>query len=1630
MRQRYMRISGTVPVDRETLNADFWSVPGHRGDVIARSVTAAGPQSAQPPERPAFAVEPNPVFAPFTAGNIVVYRIGPIGGGALNREATAVFIDEYTAAGVFVQTIALPTTDSGIHQTLTASGTLGSDGLLTRSTDGHHLLLTGYDAAVGTPDVTAAAGVDRVVGRIAADGTVDTSTALSDFPTFATLHGVASTDGADFWVSSNGRGLSYTTIGSTTATHLTTVTGVRGVEIFDGQLYVSAFDSLSSVGIGLPTTTGQTLTELMPDNAFARFFQFFFADLTASVAGLDTVYVSDDVSGLLKYSLVAGTWTLNGTVGAGADDYFGLTGSVSGTTVTLYASRLNGSSADQIVSLIDTGGYNAAFSITTPTVLATASANTAFRGIAFAPTPGETQTVVFKPTSVVQYEGNSGTTVYTFTVTRTGGTIGQLDFSGTLALGTTDAADYVGGVAPTVFNGSILAGQASATVTVNIQGDLTIESGESFTLTLTNVSNGAAGVAEVIGVNKVATGNITDDEAPGSLSINDVSIIEGNSGTSLLTFTVTRSGIGGAVTADWTISAPGGAGNANAADFVAGSVFAGQVAFADGESTKTISIGVQGDVAFEADEAFTVTLSNATGGAGIGDGTGVGTIVNDDFTSAGTTVTIDFNPLLTASGKGYLHPGHYFEHGLHFSTNGSAFVRMDQGPFGPALADGYNGSYATSPILYIRPMTSDPFGIVSIDLDGLYDYSFSGVAVTFNFTAMTVDGQTRTASFTTDAAVGLQTFSFPPDFVGLTELRWTMNAGWPVGVFDNVVINATETHSFVGTDHWDVMAGTDADDVFLLGGEGAYLYGHGDVVHGRGGNDLFYFGESFLDDHVNGGEGEDRLLLQGNYHYPAFLGPRLTGVETVVLMSGSDTSYGDVAGNSYVYDLDFRGAVVAGQLLRVDGSALRAGETFTFDSEVQDGRFALTGGGGDDVLTAGWGSDSLDGGAGNDLLDGNRGADAMAGGAGDDVFKVDNMGDTILETVGQGKDRVFASASYTLTAGAEVEMLTTASNFGSAAINLTGNALVQGIYGNAGPNQLSGGGGADSLAGFEGNDWYFITDGREVVFESAGEGNDRIFTSVDYRLRAGASVEVITTNLHVGTAAIDITGNELANTIYGNDGDNRLDGDYGADTLVGRAGNDWFFVDNAGDVVQEDSGGGADRVFASVSYALTAGADVEMLTTDSNSGMAAINLTGNALGQGIYGNAGANQLTGGGGADSLVGFGGDDWYFIVDGRERVFESVSGGNDRVFASVSYTLTAGAEVELLATAFPAGTAAINLTGNELANTIHGNAGANRLEGAAGNDALIGNEGDDILDGGTGNDILDGGTGNDILRGGMGDDWHFVDSAGDMLIEAVGEGTLDRVFARVSYTLTAGAEVELMTTDHNSGTAAINLTGNELANIIHGNDGDNKLDGGAGADTLVGRAGNDQFFVDNAGDYIFEAAGEGNDRLFASASYTLAAGAEVELMTTGLHAGTAAINLTGNELANTIYGNDGNNILDGKGGSDSLVGLAGADTFAFTTALGAGNVDQVFGFTNAVDRIALGNAIFGAGIGAPGAFNANAFYAGTAAHDADDRIIYNSATGQLFFDADGSGAGAAVQFATLSPGLALTAGDFAVI
>ncbi len=552
-------------------------------------------------------------------------------------------------------------------------------------------------------------------------------------------------------------------------------------------------------------------------------------------------------------------------------------------------------------------------------------------------------------------------------------------------------------------------------------------------------------------------------------------------------------------------------------------------------------------------------------------------------------------------------------------------------------------------------------------------------------------------------------------------------------------------------------------------------------------------------------------------------------------------------------------------------------------------------------------ADTLTGGPGNDWIDGLAGADRMLGGEGDDHYTVDQTGDVVVELSQQGHDVVSSGATYTLAAEVEDLVLT-----GTVNLNGTGNALANTITGNAGANRLDGKAGADVLAGGAGNDTYLIDNEQEIIIELADEGTDTVQSPFDFTLAehfenltlTGAAVSA------TGNAAVNrLTGNALSNVLLGLDGNDVLNGAAGADTLIGGAGNDTYVVDHSSDQVIELAAEGLDMIQTTISYGLAV--EVENLTL---TGTAAINGTGNILGNRLTGNAAANTLSGmegndiidgKAGADLLIGGAGNDIYYVDQSDDALLELADEGLDLVNSSATFTLSA--EVENLTLT---GTAMINGTGN---------AGANKLTG---------NTADNLLEGLGGNDVLDGKAGADTLAGGAGDDLYVADQTGDIVVEAADEG-IDTVQSAVSWTL--GGHVENLTLTgaalvNGTGNAADNtLTGNNVANLLTGLEGNDWLDGKGGNDTLTGGAGDDIYVVAQSGDVIVELAAEGEDTVRSGITWTLGEHLEHLVLT-----GTAGIRGTGNTQANTLTGNSGNNQLDGLAGADLMIGGAGNDTY----------------------------------------------------------------------------------------------------
>ncbi|WP_349371477.1 S8 family serine peptidase [Salinarimonas sp.] len=537
------------------------------------------------------------------------------------------------------------------------------------------------------------------------------------------------------------------------------------------------------------------------------------------------------------------------------------------------------------------------------------------------------------------------------------------------------------------------------------------------------------------------------------------------------------------------------------------------------------------------------------------------------------------------------------------------------------------------------------------------------------------------------------------------------------------------------------------------------------------------------------------------------------------------------------------------------------------------------------------------------------------------------------------------------------------------------------------------------------NDVFHFTDDFRMVSGLSGEAGRRTVSDTDggtdWINAAAVSTDVII-NLHsgfyssvagsffrvdVGTVIENVVsgdgddyliGNQWANELRGMRGDDLIDGRSGADLMYGGRGNDIYIVDDAGDQVFEVVSEGVDTIRTFVNLTLADNVErLEML------GTASLRANGNSANNTMVGNVGDNLINGAAGNDYMVGGAGNDIYIVGSLGDRVVEFVGEGIDTVRSWIDWVLGDHLErLELFGTAASA-------TGNALNNTLVGTSGAN---------------------------LLNGGSGNDYMAGGAGNDIYIVGSINDTVIEMAGGG-VDTVRAWVDLTLADNVErLELMG-------STVSGTGNALDNTIVGNDANNVLNGATGDDYMVGGGGNDLYVVGSIGDRTIEAAGQGIDTVRSWIDWTLSNHVErLELQ------GSASTSARGNALNNTIVGNSAANVIDGEWGNDFLVGGGGNDVFVFDTPLSpSANVDRIADFTSGQDRILLDDSVFTTL--AVGSLDPNAFRIGTSAADASDRIIYDQASGSIFYDADGVGGASGLLFARVNAGSAMSASDFLV-
>lgn len=638
------------------------------------------------------------------------------------------------------------------------------------------------------------------------------------------------------------------------------------------------------------------------------------------------------------------------------------------------------------------------------------------------------------------------------------------------------------------------------------------------------------------------------------------------------------------------------------------------------------------------------------------------------------------------------------------------------------------------------------------------------------------------------------------------------------------------------------------------------------------------------------------------------------------------------------------------------------------------------------------------------------------------------------------------------------------------------------IYGNDVDNALYGGDGDDYIDGGAGNDLLYGGNGSDTAAFGGASGG------VSVNLAASGPQDTGGDGVDTLFDLESLSGSTHDDELIGNAGDNTLSGGAGADTLVGGEGNDRILGGTGNDDL--DGGDGVDTAdFSDAAAGVTVtglttatGAGTDLLTGFENVRGSTKNdsLQGNADDNELYGDAGNDTLTGGegndilrgeAGADTLSGDAGNDQLqggagndrYLPDEMDTVLEQANGGTDTIVAAFTTMLAVNVEnLEL------SGSADVDGTGNNGANSLTGNAGANVLDGKIGNDRLMGGAGNDtlvydaadttLIAGGSDFDTLAVGAGLTLdlvarpdatLTGielvDLGDGAGLVLGADDILALGIADNLLQVSGTGATVTVTGywtfggqqnvdGVDFLQYTLD---GAAFLVQTGITLDIDLDESDADDPgepddepldTEGGTEADTLGGSEFDDRLSGRGGSDLIN--GGGGDDTLLGNGDDDVlngGGGGDV------LKGGGGNDELAGGAGKDDLRGGNGDDELDGGDGKDILQGDAGADTFVFDQSLDGLKRDVITDFETGVDHIALDAEIYTQlsalvdGTLDPDQFRANK---NGIAKDADDFIIYNKLTGMLYYDADGNGEGVAIRVAVLDGGPELHAADFLVV
>ncbi|HRK18846.1 MAG TPA: calcium-binding protein [Hyphomicrobiaceae bacterium] len=814
---------------------------------------------------------------------------------------------------------------------------------------------------------------------------------------------------------------------------------------------------------------------------------------------------------------------------------------------------------------------------------------------------------------------------------------------------------------------------------------------------------------------------------------------------------------------------------------------------------------------------------------------------------------------------------------------------------------------------------------------------------------------------------------------GFDELRYDREAAGGRGVTVNLATGIA-TDAFLTTDsisNFEIIRGTAFADTFIGGNpaNGSAVVGILDgfeAFRGLNGADTITGGAGYDEvqhdrDAVAGGTGAVTVNL---------ITQRATdGFGTIDILSGIEGARGTNQGDTLIGnsgDNTFTGLGGADTITGGDGI-----DTLRYDRDVNEG-----GAGGivanlqAGTITDGFGAvdsvsgiNAIRGTLQNDSFVGNNDVRLLT-----DQFQGLAGNDTIDGGIGYDEARYDNDEDFNGTLGVNVNLATGIATDGFG--NTDSLISIENVRGTSRVDTLVGDGANNRLAGLAGND---TIDG--------GAGND----AVEYRYdefngaSAGVSVNLVTNRATDGFGNIDTLisiesagGTSFADTFLGNAGNNAFTGFAGNDTINGGTG--------VQDTVRYDG----DWIYGGLS-----GVNVNLATgvatdgfgnTDSLTGIEWVRAS--RFADTLTGSADNNLFAGLMGSDTINGGAG------VDIAAYVYDILARDESVTLQAVNVNLTTGIAVDSFGSQDSL-TAIESAWGGLLNDTFYGNSAGNTFAGFAGNDTMNGIGGFDTADYSQDEEI------GRIL---------FLSGNGAVTVNLV-TGLATDGFGNTDTLINMDGAIGTAYNDTMTGNAAANrFVGGAGIDTLNGGDGNDTLDGGVGNDSLTGGLGDDTYNIDVATDIVIELANQGTDTVASTGNYTLKVNFENLTLLGNATTGN------GNTVANIMIGNVRNNVLAGKEGNDTITTGLGTDTVIFDRALNAAtNVDHITDFDVVSDTIRLASNIFTAA-GPLGTLDAVAFVVGASAGDSSDRIIYNSATGEVFYDADGDGTGAQVLFVVL--------------